>query len=366
MVIAVITLNWTGHSKAYFFQYASAIIREMMVANPGHRFIIFHDKNFDKDQFPGNYFSFILVNWPGRLLGLRYWCERRFPAYCKKLHVDAAIWLNGFCSLKSNIPQFVFYPGRETGRKNMYSGYRQKFAEEIVYTAKKIFVPTQRIKNELEASFSAAVQKTVISPPLNLLRSRAQDETEKNAVKQQVTGGKEFFVYEGNNDDNQLMVILKAFSLFKKRQQTNMQLVILLADPPGKKLIRGLASFKYKHDVVLIKVRGEDEKIKFFSAAYGALLFAENDETGIPALSLLSLNIPLVTTTLPSYKEILGEAALFTPPDDAQKIADAMMLLYKDESLRKRMIQNGAALTAHPGYDNTAGMIWETILQTIQ
>ena len=50
----------------------------------------------------------------------------------------------------------------------------------------------------------------------------------REKVKEEYADGNEFFLHAGNiNEDKNLMNLLKAFSAFKKRQRSNMQLLII-------------------------------------------------------------------------------------------------------------------------------------------
>lgn len=78
---------------------------------------------------------------------------------------------------------------------------------------------------------------------------------EKEAIKEKYTNGTDFFLFNGPlYPPDTLISLLKAFSAFKKWQQSSLKLV--LAGPSGKKTaeLKGkLESYKYREDVILLE-----------------------------------------------------------------------------------------------------------------
>ncbi len=93
---------------------------------------------------------------------------------------------------------------------------------------------------------------------------------EKEKVKSQYTEGNEYFIYSGEiGSNNNLLNLLKAFSAFKKRQKSSMQL--LIAGKPGwksKEFFESLSLFMYKNEVKILKDPSMEERIKVTAAAY--------------------------------------------------------------------------------------------------
>ncbi len=61
---------------------------------------------------------------------------------------------------------------------------------------------------------------------------------------------------------------------------------------------------------------------------------------GIPILEALQCDVPAIVSNTSSMPEVAGSAALLVDPTDPQDIADKMHLLYKDETLRNKLIAN--------------------------
>ena len=166
--------------------------------------------------------------------------------------------------------------------------------------------------------------------------------TEKESVKVKIAAGKEYFVLLVDEWHPKLLEALKAFSLFKKRQQTNMQLVFasreLVVDPV---FLGKLESFKYRSDVHVCRKLDDEGLAQLIGAAYGLIHSFASDESGHAILNAFKSQVPVIAAEDPASKELAADAAIYANGQDIELLAAHMMLLYKDEQLRKQMIEKG-------------------------
>jgi len=62
---------------------------------------------------------------------------------------------------------------------------------------------------------------------------------------------------------------------------------------------------------------------------------------GIPPLEAMACGCPVITSNTSALPEVTGDAALLVDPHDADALADAMLKLLRDESLRDELRQKG-------------------------
>lgn len=62
---------------------------------------------------------------------------------------------------------------------------------------------------------------------------------------------------------------------------------------------------------------------------------------GLPALEALAHAAPLVCSDIPSHREIVGDAALLVDPNDSAAIADALLRIHQDDTLRDQLASAG-------------------------
>jgi glycosyltransferase involved in cell wall biosynthesis len=124
---------------------------------------------------------------------------------------------------------------------------------------------------------------------------------EKEQVKAIYTEGKEYFLFTGNiYPEDQLLVLLKAFSQFKKWQLSNMKLV--LAGATNKKTARlkeKLATYKYREDVVILENPSPELITNLLQAAYAPVYIDKSEEELARHLSLLYKDESFRKSTLP-------------------------------------------------------------------
>ena len=162
------------------------------------------------------------------------------------------------------------------------------------------------------------------------------------------------------------MNLLKAFSIFKKKQQSNLKLI--LAGRLAWKyesFVKDLKTYKYRSDVIMTGYLEEDELIKVVGSAYALVYPSLLEGFGIPVLEAMSCDVPVITSTNSSMQEIAKDAALYADPKDYHDIADKMMLLYKDEALRKELVQKGKRIVSEYSWNRTAELLWQSILKAV-
>ncbi len=72
---------------------------------------------------------------------------------------------------------------------------------------------------------------------------------------------------------------------------------------------------------------------------------------GLPVLEAQQAGVPVITSTNSSLPEVAGDAALLVDPTDVDAIAEAMLRLTHDETLRQRLIA--------AGHENVKRFSWE-------
>ena len=78
-------------------------------------------------------------------------------------------------------------------------------------------------------------------------------------------------------------------------------------------------------------------------------------------MDAFNAHVPVITSNVSAMPEIAGDAALIVDPTQPQQIADAMNMLWMDNSLRDRLIENGKARQSLFTWDRTADLLWRTI-----
>jgi len=188
-----------------------------------------------------------------------------------------------------------------------------------------------------------------------------------DATKKKYTDGAEYFLYIGAiHPRKNLVNLLKAFSIFKKRLKSNMKLV--LAGRLAWKydsFIQNLKKYKFKEDVILLGYLSEDDLVKITGSAYALVYPSLLEGFGVPVLEAMKCQVPVLTSSGSSMEEIAKDAALYADAKNFEDIADKMMLLYKDEKRRKELIEKGKIIADQYSWQRTAELLWQSILKAV-
>ena len=341
---------------------------------PQHHFLFIFDKV--PDQSPGLPDNITrVVTGPKAVSPLRwqYWYNFRIPAILRKYKADVFVSLEGICSMRTKVPQclllhdssFLNYPvGLPKSHLRFYKKYTAAFLKKAKGLATHSFFSRTVIANQYRIN-EAMIDVIPMSVGTHF-QPCSQEEKEK--VKNQYTEGKEFFLFAGNiSAGNNPIELLRAFSFFKKRQKSNMQLLII--GKPGTTepaFLQSLKTFKFKNDVKLPGALYKEEQARIMAAAYAFVYPANFEDFPLHPLEAMECEVPVITGNAAPLQEACGSAALYANSADYNDIADKMMLLFKDEQRRSELIQEGKKRAKEFSRENTAGKIWQFIAGTIQ
>ena len=143
-------------------------------------------------------------------------------------------------------------------------------------------------------------------------------------------------------------------------------MLVLAGRPDGKnkRFASSLETYKYRDDIVLTGHVEEEELAKAIGAAYALVSPSLWEGFALPVLEAMRCDIPVITSDNSAMQEIAEDAALYVNPADNTDIADKMMLLYKDENLRSRLIQKGKIISDKYTWDKSAELLWKSIMKT--
>lgn len=342
--------------------------------HPEHEFIFIFDQPCDQRFIYGaNVKPVITGPSAGHPLLWKYWYDLKVPAVLKKYKADVFVSGNGVCSLPTNVPQclvvhdldFLHSP---SSFKKTHVHFYKKYLPKFLSKAASIATVSVFSKKDIidQYKINPADIDVVFKGVSEFFKPVTEDE--KTATKKTYTDGKEYFIYSGGiHPGKNLINLLKAFSVFKKRQQTNMKLV--LAGRVARNynsFTQSLQSYKFRNDVVMTGSLDEAELVKLLGSAYGLVYPSLYESFGVPVLEAMRCAVPVITSVNSAMEEITKEAALYADAGSHTDIADKMMLLYKDENLRKNLVQKGVEAAHKYNWDKTADLLWQCIVKAYE
>ena len=371
MIIAINTRFLKNGRQEGYGYFIEEIFLRIVRQHPEHRFYFLFDRAVPSGLSLPENVTCKAVAPPARHPLLWFaWYNVSIPVLLKKIKADVFVSPDGFCSLSTSVPQcivvhdlaFLHYPEFLPRQQLMY--YRW-FMPRFLKKAKQVVTVSGFSKQDLKKNFPVCIGKTAVvyNAPNRVFRPLSWEE--KELVKQQYTGGVEYFFYCGAiHPRKNLLSLLKAFSAFKKRQKSQMKLVIAgrLAWK-NQSFERLLNTFKYRADVILTGYLDRGELARLTAAAYAMVYPSLFEGFGVPPLESLQSGVPAIVARTSAMPEIGGDAYLYFDADREQDLAEKMMLLYKDETLRARLIANAEQRLALFSWDVSAGQMWQCILK---
>jgi len=338
---------------------------------PEHEFIFIFDRTVDKQfVFEKNVIT-IVTGPPARHpLLWKFWYDVKIPAILRKCKADIFVSCDGLCSLNTKVPQcvvvhdlsFLHFP---SFNKKSHTLFYKKYTAKFLNKAATIATVSEFSKRDIIKNYKIDASKIDVVYSATKEIFYPNNEEEKKKTKDKYAEGKDYFVYIGAiHPRKNLLNLLKAFSIFKNRQQSNLKLV--LAGRLAWKyesFLENLKTYKYRNDVVMTGYLEEEELVNVVSSAYGLVYPSLLEGFGVPVLEAMRSEVPVITSLNSSMQEIAGDAALYADPKNYQDIADKMMLLYKDEDLRKELVQKGKKIVTQYSWNRTADLLWQTILK---
>ncbi len=344
----------------------------MAVRHPADEFFfLFGGAPNSSLQFPPNVTKLEAGIFAGYRLFRKYWYDYKLPSTLKKIRADIFVATDGICSMRTQLPQclivqdlaFLHGPGL---MPTSVAGFLKKHTASSVNKAKQVVTASQYSREELVRKYGVPQQK------LNLVNFAASpifhpgDWEEKQNIKENYSGGKEYFLSIGPvHPRKNLRNLLKAFSIFKKWQKSNMQLLITGGVAWDQEaFVQSIETYKYREDLKLLGYVPAMEYARIIASANALIYPSYYGILGLPMLEAMQSGVPVVSSRRAGFAETAGGAALFVDPENVQDIADKMMTVYKDEQLRNDLIVKGLERARDFDWDQAADRMWDIIQQT--
>jgi len=302
----------------------------------------------------------------------KFWYDIKIPAVLRKQKADVFVSADGLCSLATKVPQcmvlhdlaFVHYPKHV--KKSHYVFYK-RYVPKFLRKAKAVATVSEFSRRDIVNYYKIDPGKidVVYSAAKDIFKPLS-DEIKKQ-TKKHYTDDKEYFLYVGAiHPRKNLVNLLKAFSVFKKRQQSSFKLV--LAGRLAWKyesFIQNLKRYKYRDDVIMLGYLGEDDLVRITGAAYAMVYTSLLEGFGVPVIEAMKCCVPVITSSHSSMQEIAEDAALYADANDPDDIADKMMRLYKDENLKDELTRKGDVVAKQYSWQRTADLLWQCIQKAV-
>jgi glycosyltransferase involved in cell wall biosynthesis len=299
-------------------------------------------------------------------MGWVLWYDWLIPRIVRKLKPDAVMLTGGVTAAVPDMTQLLWMPvgvdpGPVKGRKEEPSLFARRLAASL-RRADAVFCFSEKDRTWLAGNGRTDENKLFVMRPPLLPAAAPLAITERERIKGQYTGGREYFYIDAPEaSEEEVVQLLKAFSVFKKRQLSNLRLVVSAVLTPG---IRDkVKTYKYRDEVHFFEAIAAGDRL--MDAAYAALFPFEGDTLGMGLVHAWQTGVPALVSMDGRLREMAGDAALGVRDADPGSLAVQMMSIYKDESLRAALIEKGFAklTTFDPDPGRQLADVWNVIME---
>lgn len=356
----------TSQQESFLYSCLALLAKEY----PEDQFIFFTDKQSSSQiNLSANCKIFTVTPVIRNSLLLHYWYNFKLPGILKKMNASVFLTELSVCSLRSSVPQCmilndIYFLYKKNLLQHIYARYLKKFFAQFIRKISIVLTTENYITQALVLKYPS-LQSKISTVGHGLLEIYQPLPWNKKEAQQKLhSEGNEFFFCECSAlTQPNILFVLKAFSLFKKRLKSSMQLLLLLKNISAEDCVKDFKNYKYRQDVKFISHQSEEKTAQLLAAAYACIhlpVITSAENTGLHAMQC---EVPLITNGDQAANSVYKDAALYTSIDE-KTIAENMMMLYKDEAMRNEAIKKGTLLAASYNWPATAALLWQSILSS--
>jgi len=298
---------------------------------------------------------------------LNHWYNVKLSRIAKKYSLDKVLCNYG-TAINSNISQILLIPDKDLLQVNkdmlLWKQYAAKHLKKNLEKSKMFLTYSTFVKKALEELIPANAQKIFMLPYTVHELFKPMEWHDKLYIKSRFAENKEYFVAVLPDDNEKMFTeLLKAFSKFKKWQQSNMLLLLLPKEESFSSGIEDkLNTYKYRNDVKLINDADNKETANIMATAYALLHTPFSDADLWPVSAALQCAAPVIGFYTESMQEYCGEAGMLINEHTHGALGEQLIHLYKNETLRNQMSESAAKQAQFYQQKENAARLWQLLI----
>jgi glycosyltransferase involved in cell wall biosynthesis len=374
MTIAINIRFWQTGPMTGFGNFVKEITTIWIEENPDYQFVLITDNDNHGIIDKQNNVKVVKVGLPAKTPALwKLWYNVSVPLALKKYKPDVFVSPDAMCSTTLGIPQvIVVHDVSYLHLPNMFPKTHLRFFKnnipQMLQKAKAIATVSEHAKLDIATQYTIDLQK--ISVVYSGIKPDYQPlaYNEIQATRDLYSNGLPYFIHIGTITPRKNIVnLLKAFSLFKQRQQSSLKLVLAGGIANSYKAFKELlAHYKYASDVIHIENATDAVLQQLLGAAYALVYPSLYEGFGVPPLEAMQAGVPAIVASSASIPEICGEAALYIDAEDVQSIYEGLKEIYVHEDLKEKLVRQGIIHCKQYTWQRAAALLWNTVMQTIK
>lgn len=278
------------------------------------------------------------------------------PVNCK---IPMVVTLHDIIYMESNYLKIL--AGSASPYQKFGNVYRKLVVPRVIKKSRKIITVSHFEKNRIGEFFGMKgdTRLTAVYNGVSEHFKPVTSESELKRVKEKYHLPDHFFFFLGNTDPKKnTKGTLKAFSDFLKQTKTSYKLVMLDYDRSElEKMVNEIGDKDLIDKIVLTGYVVNTDLPAIYCQCKVFLYPSLRESFGIPMLEAMACGVPVITSNTSSMPEVAGSAAYIVDPFKPEEITSAMLILEKDQELRKKLIE--------AGFIQAAKFSWKAMAQSV-
>ena len=236
--------------------------------------------------------------------------------------------------------------------------YARTIMRKAVKSADIIFTDSQSSKADILRLLPAKEEKIIVTPMAvdpDFFSPPCGEERKEILNNHGIKGP--YCLYLGNNKPHKnLLKAVKAFKIFRNNMGKEWSFVLAggcFSEPDSGAQLLNLVEKEQLSDCVifpgylkkrdLISLLAEAEQFVFPSLYEGF---------GLPPVEAMAAGVPVISSNQSAMPEVLGDAAVLVDPRDEVLMADAMIKVAQDKTIRKELVAKGIKKASEYNWEN--------------
>ncbi|GAC1704122.1 MAG: hypothetical protein NVS9B7_03300 [Flavisolibacter sp.] len=291
--------------------------------------------------------------------------------HLRKLKPQVFISIGRLGPIIGKVPQILIICNNNIALENKKFIKLKNYTRDYHYSRLKAFVEvftfTRTSQKELLKNKWFEKNKFHLLPLSPVYIKAIAHEDLKKKIKEKYSEGYEYFIcFFDQVSSNELIFLLKAFSIFKIRQQSKMKLVLTGMDQINwQKAKTVLFNYKFREEVIGIPFLPLTEQAALTSGAYAAIFLSNLVFEGI-VMETLRAGVPVIISNDAPGKELAGDACLGFNSIESKSLGERLMEIYKNEELRMQFISRSMQKEVDENWKQTTSLLWQAMNQAME
>ncbi len=297
---------------------------------------------------------------------IKWWYNVSIPRLLRKIKADVFLSADNIASLRApcrtiTVIHDIYFEHNSESFPRRYLKFYRKNTPKFLGKTDKIITVSEFSKRDIISKYGITEEKISVIPNGVMSHFKPLKDEQKDEIRNRLSRGKPYFFVLGSiHPRKNVDKTIEAFLLF--RQKTKCTYPLVISGRPLWKNGGGLSRLIPPSDDVVFTGYCTDEELgNLMASAFAILFFSKFEGFGVPIIEAFQSGIPVAASNVSALPEIAGNAALMADPESVDSMSGAIELLWKDELLRKSLIEKGFERAKSFSWGKSAEILWAEI-----